>query len=150
MDYKELIEELKSILPEKVLYGDLIGAEGVYAHSGPMVYADPEPYFIEQAITAITDLLSRAAAAEARAEKAERERDVATNRMKDIISKVLSVPAADVEPVVHGKWLEIEEIYGDIRWKCSACGIEWCFIEGTPEENGTHYCPNCGAKMTEE
>lgn len=114
MDYKELIEALKSILPEKVLYGDLIGAEGVYAHSGPMVYADPEPYFIEQAITAITDLLDRAENAEAqtrmleqanislavrasnaeyraasadeRAEKAERGRDVATNRMKDIIS----------------------------------------------------------------
>lgn len=122
MDYKELIEQLKSMLPEKVLYGDLIGAEGVYAHSGPMVYEDPEPYFIEQAITAITDLLARAeaaeaentalrkmqpvqldesgaralelaaevsklkqklAAAEARAEKAERERDAAIERIKE-------------------------------------------------------------------
>lgn len=65
MDYKELIEALKSMLPEKVLYGDLIGAEGVYAHSGPLVYEDPEPYFIEQAITAINDLLARAEEAEA-------------------------------------------------------------------------------------
>lgn len=56
-------------------------------------------------------------------------------------------PSADVAPVVHGKWLEVEELFGDIHWKCSACGIEWCFIDGTPEENGTHYCPNCGAKM---
>lgn len=65
MDYKELVESLKSMLPPKVLYGDLIGAEGVYAHSGPLVYEDPEPYFIEQAANAITDLLARAEAAEA-------------------------------------------------------------------------------------
>lgn len=64
MDYKELTENLKGILPEKVLYGDLIGAEGIYAHSGPMVYEDPEPYFIEQAIAAIFNLLSRAETAE--------------------------------------------------------------------------------------
>ena len=103
MDYKELIEALKSMLPEKVLYGDLIGAEGVYAHSGPLVYEDPEPYFIEQAITAINDLLARAEEAEAqrdeavhdrmmmeqrigelnaRAEKAERERDAAIQYMR--------------------------------------------------------------------
>lgn len=61
-----------------------------------------------------------------------------------------SVPAADVAPVVHGKWEEVEELYGDIHYKCSSCGIEWCFIEGTPKENGTHYCPNCGAKMEDE
>lgn len=66
MNYKELVESLKSMLPPKVLYGDLIGAEGVYAHSGPLVYEDPEPYFIEQAANAITDLLARAEAAEAR------------------------------------------------------------------------------------
>lgn len=101
MDYKELVESLKSMLPPKVLYGDLIGAEGVYAHSGPLVYEDPEPYFIEQAANAITDLLARAEAAEARcatlekmvkeyqeviipgyreqAENAERERDAAVS-----------------------------------------------------------------------
>ena len=68
LDYEQLTETLKSMLPEKVLYGDMIGAEGVYAHSGPLVYEDPEPYFIEQAITAITELLERA-------QKAEKERD---------------------------------------------------------------------------
>lgn len=88
MEYKELIERLKSMLPEKVLYGDLIGAEGVYAHSGPMVYEDPEPYFIEQAITAITDLLARAEAAEARAEKAERERDAAIKWIHEFLESM--------------------------------------------------------------
>lgn len=72
MNYKELIEALKSTLPQKVPYGELVGAEGAFAHSGPMVYEDPEPYFVEQAITAITDLLSRSEAAEAAQETLQR------------------------------------------------------------------------------
>lgn len=56
MELNELIKALKSMLPEKVPYGDLIGAEGVYAHSGPLVYADPEPYFIEQAAAELKKL----------------------------------------------------------------------------------------------
>lgn len=103
MNYKELIEALKSTLPQKVPYGELVGAEGAFAHSGPMVYEDPEPYFVEQAITAITDLLSRAESAEsaqetlqravaeykARAEKAERERDAAVNDLKkEVMGKI--------------------------------------------------------------
>lgn len=103
MDYKELIEALKSTLPQKVPYGELVGAEGAFAHSGPMVYEDPEPYFVEQAITAITDLLSRAESAEsaqetlqrtvaeykARSEKAERERDAAVNGLKkEVMGKI--------------------------------------------------------------
>ena len=54
-------------------------------------------------------------------------------------------PAADVIPVVHGKWLSCFEdwrmqIEGD---KCSICGFEHY---GTPR--GTFkFCPNCGAKM---
>ena len=64
MDYIELIENLKNMLPEKILYSDLICAEGAYAHSGPLVYEDPEPYFIEQAITAITELIARVEDAE--------------------------------------------------------------------------------------
>lgn len=103
MNYKELIEALKSTLPQKVPYGELVGAEGAFSHSGPMVYEDPEPYFVEQAITAITDLLSRAESAEsaqytlqravaeykARAEKAERERDAAVNDLKkEVMGKI--------------------------------------------------------------
>lgn len=110
--YKELIEALKSMLPEKVLYGDLIGAEGVYAHSGPLVYEDPEPYFIEQAITAITELLSRAEASEARAEAAEKK-------------------AADVRPVVLGRWVDDRCTncgYGVQPWNntefCPRCGAD--------------------------
>ena len=56
MELSDLIKGLERMLPEKVPYGDLICAEGLYAHSGPLVYEDPEPYFIEQAITELNKL----------------------------------------------------------------------------------------------
>lgn len=35
-------------------------------------------------------------------------------------------------------------------WECSNCGEPFCFNnECTPEENQYHYCPNCGARITE-
>lgn len=55
------------------------------------------------------------------------------------------LPAADVEPVRHGRWERCfedwrQQIEGD---KCSACGFEYY---GTGISR-FHYCPNCGAKM---
>ena len=92
MEYKELIDTLKSILPKKAPYGDLIGAEGLYAHSGPLVYEYPEPYFIEQAITAITELSEKVeqlkkenAELLKRAEQAEEERYTEKNRKSEEI-----------------------------------------------------------------
>jgi rubrerythrin len=65
------------------------------------------------------------------------------------------IPAADVRPVVHGKWIEQEEWTGveafGIKemvvgsWKCSVCGFLVDVSEGD-----FHYCPNCGADMREE
>lgn len=66
-------------------------------------------------------------------------------------------PAADVRPVVRGKWLpdyDYTEYDWDGStplpeprkfqdgWQCSLCG------EYTPSE--TNYCPNCGADMRKE
>ena len=61
------------------------------------------------------------------------------------ISVLNSVPAADVAPVVHGKWIQCFEdwrmqIEGD---KCSICGFEHY---GTPRGE-FKFCPNCGAKI---
>lgn len=89
MDYNKLVESLEKMLPPKIPYGELVGAPWPYTGQGEMVYEEPESYFIEQAITAITDLLTenqalrnaangfkkQLDAAESRAEKAERERD---------------------------------------------------------------------------
>ena len=63
---------------------------------------------------------------------------------------VMNAPTADVVERVRGEWREIEDRDGDRHWQCSACGIDWYFIEGTPSENGTNFCPNCGADMRGE
>ena len=72
-----------------------------------------------------------------------------------LISIVNEVPAVDVAPVVHGRWVpeyEIKEMYyspDDIeRYKvpngfsCSVC-TKW-------NSARTNYCPNCGARMDGE
>ena len=54
--------------------------------------------------------------------------------------------AANVAPVVHGKWLKPEyEYHVGI---CSLCGC----VPLKPAFRSTpyNYCPNCGAKMDEE
>lgn len=50
-------------------------------------------------------------------------------------------PAADVEEVRHGKWIEKPFLLGTGRF-CSSCGNNY----GMPHEV-FNYCPNCGAKM---
>lgn len=56
---------------------------------------------------------------------------------------VIMLPAADVAPVRHGRWLCGD--YYDIGDVCSEC--DW-------DSQMTHppyrYCPNCGAKMDKE
>ena len=58
---------------------------------------------------------------------------------------VEDVPAADVSPVVHGRWSEPYEIYGfDIMGRdCSVCGRTYGEVK-------SNYCPNCGARMDGE
>lgn len=51
------------------------------------------------------------------------------------------VPAADVEPVRHGRW----EDAGDGYVVCSECGEEHSWIDYRAS-----YCENCGAKMDGE
>ena len=57
------------------------------------------------------------------------------------------IPAADVAPVRHGRWIEytkviIPEPYNkwEQAWKCSECGFDDGFV-------AYNYCPNCGARM---
>ena len=60
------------------------------------------------------------------------------------------VPAADVAPVRHGRWIDT---YGD-SWICSACGAELYLDEDwrkTDERSyQMNYCHYCGAKMDGE
>lgn len=60
-------------------------------------------------------------------------------------------PAADVAPVVHGRWIDKQE--DDLTegmWRCSACGEDFYFSEANPSECGANYCSACGAKMDGE
>lgn len=62
-------------------------------------------------------------------------------KYKAFVRRVLNdrnlIPAADVAPVVHGRWV----FGGDGCVICSKCNEE--------ESNSNHrnFCPNCGAKM---
>ena len=65
------------------------------------------------------------------------------------------VPAADVVPVVRGKWLNID---GDYTFaSCSICSEDYEVATEEEAEKGLwgaflsayRYCPNCGAKMDE-
>lgn len=60
--------------------------------------------------------------------------------------RIKALPAADVVPVVHGRWDESKEHFylmnGCKEWinfYCSECDA--------PNNSPTDYCPNCGAKM---
>lgn len=55
---------------------------------------------------------------------------------------LLRQPAADVAPVVHGKWASEAKggVYGPV---CSVCGY---YIPGIRFWNAP-YCPKCGARM---
>ena len=61
-----------------------------------------------------------------------------------IASEIADIPAADVAPVVHGRWVEKEKYTFGIMYDCSLC-------ENRILDNGHpwNYCPNCGAKMDE-
>lgn len=52
MNNQDAIEMLKSMLPKKTSYAELVGAVGCYG-GGEYVYSDPEPYAIETAISAL-------------------------------------------------------------------------------------------------
>lgn len=62
---------------------------------------------------------------------------------------VSNIPAADVQPVKHGYWEELEE-YGDTHYRCSVCGEEWYLEDGKPKDNNMNFCPRCGARMIED
>lgn len=55
---------------------------------------------------------------------------------------VIMLPAADVTPVVHGRWLCGD--YYDIGDVCSEC--DW---DSQMTHPSYRYCPNCGARMDE-
>lgn len=67
----------------------------------------------------------------------------------EIKSHIKAIPAADVAPVVHGRWdIRYDGTYGRARAYCTACGRH-SGIGGIRSNQLKLYCPNCGAKMQE-
>ena len=58
--------------------------------------------------------------------------------VRDVIR---GVPAADVVPVVHGRWR-----YCGFLQECQTCGEIYSMLGGNAGKSW-NYCPNCGAKM---
>ena len=53
------------------------------------------------------------------------------------------IPAADVAPVRHGRWISKNPHGYEWIFVCSNCS----YIDGYPFNDRSNYCPNCGAKM---
>lgn len=64
--------------------------------------------------------------------------------------ELAAIPAADVAPVRHGRWIDLGDDYWErgrtsTRYKCSECGRR----AGQKQAKLYHFCPNCGADMRE-
>ena len=63
----------------------------------------------------------------------------------DLAELFREAKAADVAPVVHGRWISKNHHGYEWVFVCSNCG----YIDGYPFNDRFNYCPNCGAKMDE-
>lgn len=86
----------------------------------------------------MSDYISREAAIED-FEQCNRENPVWTpQRVKTLLMRI---PAADVEPVRHGRWGKKQGGFWEFA-ACSLCGEKTPTVGIIP-----NFCPNCGAKM---
>lgn len=64
--------------------------------------------------------------------------------------EINSIPAADVAPVVHARWIRPHWRNSNYCCDCSECGGEAMHRDYQWDKNGIYpICPNCGAKMME-
>lgn len=65
-----------------------------------------------------------------------------------LMEEIMAIPAADVAPVRHGRWILEREPGGKpYCFHCSVCDDDFHYIGITVAYD---YCPNCGAKMEQE
>ena len=64
---------------------------------------------------------------------------------------VRDMPAADVAPVVLGRWIDKTEwigSFGQVRTECSICGTIYPHKPGSRGDcKGGKFCEECGARM---
>jgi rubrerythrin len=62
------------------------------------------------------------------------------NELEEAVNAICAIPAADVRPVVRGKWRPYSPLTD--TYECDKCGYQ--VID---ESFRTNFCPNCGADM---
>lgn len=93
----------------------------------------------------MAEYIERAAAVKVVLRERKPTNSVAQNRMLSTIQRdLLTMCAADVAPVVHGRWEHGYYCY-EPATQCSVCKV--CLAKGHRAEKQFTYCPNCGAKM---
>ena len=97
----------------------------------------------------MAEYIERAAAVKVVLRGRKPTNSVAQNRMLSIIQRdLLTMPAADAVPVVHGRWIhsryeDCSELFELVE--CSQCNHKAYAMAFYVR--GGNYCPNCGAKM---
>lgn len=89
----------------------------------------------------MAEYIERSAAVKAVLRERSPANSVAQNRKLSIIQRdLLTMLAADVAPVVHGRWVD---------GKCSNCGVDIPTDDAHDAifESECHFCYCCGAKM---
>lgn len=76
----------------------------------------------------------------------ESQQEIPYLQAAKVLRETSDAPAADVAPVVHGRWIEDSDYL-----KCPECNVMvmWDFVFFDDIGNW-NYCPNCGARMDGE
>ena len=61
-----------------------------------------------------------------------------------MVSDLRDMPAADVAPVRHGRWVSVPHKLARV---CSVCNRDEPYKFADIDADVYDYCPNCGAKM---
>ena len=63
------------------------------------------------------------------------------------INEIKKFPAADVQPVVHGRWIDEGVEVGSHTNGIAIINVTFCSECDEQVDYRTSYCPNCGARM---
>lgn len=94
----------------------------------------------------VNDCISRKAAIEKLISNLTYMHTFGADRSIDLIEEL---PSAQPERK-RGKWIEDDDGWDGVIWRCSECDALFTLVDGTPEENEYYFCPHCGADMRED
>ena len=116
MDIEKLIEDLRGLLKqygEKIPYGELVGAPWPYSRAGDLAWQDPEPYFIEQAATALSTLQAENEKLRAELEQVKRELNAA--KSPEVLEAVDELMEFARTRMSTADWLYYVDVLGEWR-----------------------------------